>query len=73
LKLKYDEPLSNFAYNFNLRRYTTVGRIEMWLPAAPDPDISTQGPDNDPPAAAAAAAGSEGAGEAEDDDDAVDV
>jgi hypothetical protein len=23
LKLKYDEPLSNFAYKFNLRRYTT--------------------------------------------------
>ena len=21
LKLKYDEPLSNFAFNFNLRRY----------------------------------------------------
>jgi hypothetical protein len=24
LKLKCDEPLSNFAFNFNLRRYTTV-------------------------------------------------
>jgi len=23
LKLKYDDPLSNFAFNFNLRRYTT--------------------------------------------------
>jgi hypothetical protein len=23
LTLKYDEPLSNFAFNFNLRRYTT--------------------------------------------------
>jgi hypothetical protein len=22
LKLQYDEPLSNFAFNFNLRRYT---------------------------------------------------
>ena len=22
LKLKYDEPLSNFAFKFNLRRYT---------------------------------------------------
>jgi hypothetical protein len=24
LKLKYDEPLSNFAFNFNLRRYDVV-------------------------------------------------
>ena len=24
LKLKYDEPPSNFAFKFNLRRYTTV-------------------------------------------------
>jgi len=24
LKLKCDEPLSNFAFNFNLRRYTEV-------------------------------------------------
>ena len=24
LKLKYDEPLSNFAFNFNLRRYTVA-------------------------------------------------
>jgi hypothetical protein len=24
LKLKCDDPLSNFAFNFNLRRYTTV-------------------------------------------------
>ena len=24
LTLKYDEPLSNFAFNFNLRRYKTV-------------------------------------------------
>jgi len=24
LKLEYDEPLSNFAFNFNLRRYTVV-------------------------------------------------
>jgi hypothetical protein len=52
-----------------------VGRIEMWLPAAPDPDTSTQGPDNDLPAAAvaAASAGSEGAAEQAADDDAVDV
>jgi hypothetical protein len=26
LKLKYDKPLSNFAFKFNLRRYTMVGR-----------------------------------------------
>ena len=26
LKLKYDELLSNFAFNFNLRRYTVVDR-----------------------------------------------
>jgi len=25
LKLKYDEPLSNFAFNINLRRYSVVG------------------------------------------------
>ena len=25
LKLEYDERLSNFAFNFNLRRYTKVG------------------------------------------------
>jgi len=24
LKLKYDEPLSNFGFNFNLRRFTLV-------------------------------------------------
>jgi hypothetical protein len=24
LKLEYDEPLSNFAFNFNVRRYTKV-------------------------------------------------
>ena len=24
LKLKYDEPLSKFAFNFHLRRYTTA-------------------------------------------------
>ena len=24
MKLKYDGPLSNFAFNFNLRRYTQV-------------------------------------------------
>jgi hypothetical protein len=28
LKLKYDEALSNFAFNFNLRRYTMV--MAMW-------------------------------------------
>jgi hypothetical protein len=26
LKLQYDEPLSSFAFNFNLRRYTEGGR-----------------------------------------------
>ena len=25
MKLKCDEPLSNFAFNFNLRRYSMVG------------------------------------------------
>jgi hypothetical protein len=29
LKLKCDEPLSNFAFNFNLRRY-----IKGWTPSA---------------------------------------
>jgi len=24
LRLQYDEPLSNFAYNFNLRRYSEL-------------------------------------------------
>ena len=27
MKLNYDEPLSNFAFNFNLRRYTEVLNI----------------------------------------------
>jgi len=27
LKLKYDEPLSNFAFNFKLRLYTAVARV----------------------------------------------
>ena len=30
-KLKYAEPLSNSAFNFNLRRYTTDGRTEAML------------------------------------------
>jgi len=34
LKLKHDEPLSNFAFNFNVQRYT-VGRIRQ--------DISQEG------------------------------
>ena len=29
LKLKYDELLSNFAFNFNLRRYTQVRRYSL--------------------------------------------
>jgi hypothetical protein len=28
LKLKYDEPLSSFAFIFNLRRYTGVDTLE---------------------------------------------
>jgi hypothetical protein len=36
LKLEYDEPLSNFAFNFNLRRYTEElpALVEAELPAA---------------------------------------
>jgi hypothetical protein len=31
LTLKYDEPLSNFAFNFNLRRYTlTLDNGRSW-------------------------------------------
>jgi len=29
LKLKYDEPLSDFAFNFNLRRYVMDGLVRM--------------------------------------------
>ena len=43
LKLQYAEPLSNFAFNFNLRRYSAVGvvsletgRCELLLPGAED-------------------------------------
>jgi hypothetical protein len=32
LKLQYDETLSNFAFNFNLRRYTeVVGYVLLWV------------------------------------------
>jgi len=37
LKLKYDEPLSSFAFNFHLRRYITGSRdaaVRRWNPAA---------------------------------------
>jgi len=35
LKLKCDEPLSNFAFNFRLRRYTLVGKMQgEWAAAA---------------------------------------
>ena len=27
MKLKYDEPVSNFAFKFNLRRYTKIVRL----------------------------------------------
>ena len=30
LKLKYDEPLSNFAFNFNLRLYTKGARMYLY-------------------------------------------
>jgi len=41
LKLKYDQLLSNFAFNFNLRRYTPVvtvasTRIQCMMPAMQD-------------------------------------
>ena len=29
MKLEYDEPLSNFAFNFNLRRYAKGGDADM--------------------------------------------
>jgi hypothetical protein len=29
LKLKCDEPLSNVAFNFNLRRYSVVSKIQI--------------------------------------------
>ena len=38
LTLKYDELLSTFAYNFNLRRYT-----EEYVPDAMDPDGDGEG------------------------------
>jgi hypothetical protein len=31
LKLEYDEPLSNFAFNFNVRRYSTGVRYDSVL------------------------------------------
>jgi hypothetical protein len=30
LNLKYDEPLSHFAFSFNLRHYIMVARREEW-------------------------------------------
>jgi len=30
LKLEYDEPLSNFAFDFNLRRYNEVTGKHVW-------------------------------------------
>jgi hypothetical protein len=35
LKLKYDEPLSNFAFKFNLRRHTKGSRNVGW-PVCPN-------------------------------------
>ena len=34
MKLQRDEPLSNFAFNFNLRRYIVADAIETYEPAA---------------------------------------
>ena len=33
MKLKFDEPLSNFAFNFNLRRYISVEDVREKLDA----------------------------------------
>ena len=32
MKLQYDEPLSNFAINFNLRRYSTEDPAYVHIP-----------------------------------------
>jgi hypothetical protein len=40
LKLKYDEPLSNFAFNFNLRR-CTVGNDDYSYGDYASPDLDS--------------------------------
>jgi hypothetical protein len=37
LKLKCDQPLSNFAFDFNLRRYTTVDQSDVGISVYKDP------------------------------------
>ena len=44
MKLKYDKPLSNFAFKFNLRRYNLVSvttyeqvELEVWTTALHNP------------------------------------
>jgi hypothetical protein len=41
LKLKYDVPLSNFAFKFNLRRYSSAPRLATALPVAPRVSVAT--------------------------------
>jgi hypothetical protein len=45
LKLHYEEPLSNFAFSFNLRRYSMSGNVAAAaavLAAGADPDARTR-------------------------------
>ena len=42
LKLKYDKPLSNFAFKFNLRRYTSALSVHYHLlDANGNPQVTT--------------------------------
>jgi len=43
LKLKYDEPLSNFAFNFKLHRYTTGLAVAMAAQLGVDPSLAAAG------------------------------
>ena len=36
MKLKYDEPLSNFAFKFNLRRYNLAEYVGNYVTSVPE-------------------------------------
>jgi hypothetical protein len=55
LKLRYDEPISNFAFNFKLRLYN-VDVVELLI-AAPGVDVNKPRADGATPLAAAVASG----------------
>ena len=44
LKLKCDELLSSFAFNFNLRRYNTGAPVPSTVMPAPEPRAPLSGP-----------------------------